>query len=181
MSQLLAPGFQDRRATLLGWALFICFFALFININILPRTPIDQRGLLRIVHDSLGLIVIIIAILRLHWFIKGPRLVPPPGLPDNSFAINRAIMFALILTFVVTGLLGFFYAWGEHDREIILFGIPVPALLPDGEGLRTSMGYTHSALSFYYLMLFTVWFIVGFYQNFRYKVGLRRLLPGAMV
>jgi cytochrome b561 len=180
MSQL-APGIQDRRATLLGWALFICFVALFINTITLPRTPIDQRAGLRILHDSLGLIVLILAILRLHWFFKGPRLTPPTGLPDNAFGFNRAILFALILTFTVTGLIGFFYAWGEHDREIILFGLQTPALLPDGEGLRVSMGYTHSALSFYYLMLFTVWLVVGFYQHFRYKVGLRRLLPGAKV
>jgi hypothetical protein len=43
------------------------------------------------------------------------------------------------------------------------------------------MGYLHSALSFYYLMLFAAWFVVGVYQHFRYRTGLLRLLPGPRV
>ncbi len=49
-----APGKQDQWTTLLGWMLALSFLALFININILPRTPLDQRVFLRIIHDSLG-------------------------------------------------------------------------------------------------------------------------------
>jgi hypothetical protein len=47
--------------------------------------------------------------------------------------------------------------------------------------LRQSAGYLHSALSFYYLMLFTVWFVVGIYQHLRYRAGLLRLLPGSRI
>ena len=53
--------------------------------------------------------------------------------------------------------------------------------MPDGEAVRTSMGYLHSALSFYYLMLFVVWIVLGLYQHIRYRTGLLRLLPGSRV
>jgi cytochrome b561 len=181
MAEHINPGTQDTIATWLGWLLAVCFLLLFWNINQLPRTPLDQREFLRLLHDSLGLLVVVLAALRLIWFVKGPRPMPPPGLPENSFAFSRAVLATVVATFAVTGLIGWFYAWGEYHREIVLFGINVPALLPDGEGIRTSMGYLHSALSFYYLILFVVWFVVGLYQHFRYRTGLLRLLPGSRV
>ncbi len=181
MAEHINPGTQDTIATWLGGLLAVSFLLLFWNINQLPRTPLDQREFLRLLHDSLGLLVVVLATLRLIWFVKGPRPAPPPGLPENSFAFSRAILVTLVTTFAVTGLVGWFYAWGEYHREIVLFGINVPALLPDGERMRTSMGYLHSALSFYYLMLFVVWLVVGLYQHFRYRAGLLRLLPGSRV
>ena len=39
MTEHLAPGTQDRVATILGWAIFVTFFILFFNIINLPRTP----------------------------------------------------------------------------------------------------------------------------------------------
>lgn len=173
-------GLQDRFATLMGWALAILFFALLINIITLPRTPLDQRYTLRVVHDSLGLIVSLLAAVRLWWFVRGPAPRPPPGLPESSFAFNRAILVALCLVFAVTGLIGFFYAWGE-GRDVVLFGLTVPALVAKRETVRIPMGYLHSALGFYYLMLFGIWLAWGLYQHLRYRVGLRRLLPGARV
>lgn len=181
MAEQTNPGTQDPIATWLGGLLAVSFLLLFWNINQLPRTPLDQREFLRLLHDSLGLLVVVLAALRLIWFVKGPRPAPPLGLPENSFAFSRAILATLVASFAVTGLIGWFYAWGEYHREIVLFGIDVPAALPDGEGLRTSMGYLHSALSFYYLMLFAAWFVVGVYQHFRYRTGLLRLLPGPRV
>ena len=181
MTEQISPGTQDAIATWLGWLMAVSFLLLFWNINLLTRTPLDQREFLRVLHDSLGLLVVVLAALRLIWFVKGPRPAPPTGLPENSFAFNRAILATLVTTFAVAGLVGWFYAWGEYHREIVLFGIKVPALLPDGEAVRTSMGYLHSALSFYYLMLFVVWIGLGLYQHFRYRTGLLRLLPGSRV
>lgn len=181
MFECTAPGTQDKFAKWLGCFLAVIFLLLFWNVYQLPRTPLDQREFLRVLHDSLGLLVVLLAALRLFWFAKGPRPKAPLGLPEKSFALNRAILITLMVTFTVTGLVGWFYAWGEYHREIVLFGINVPGLLPDGEGLRTFMGYAHSALAFYYLMLFAVWLGVGLYQHFRYRAGLMRLLPGSRV
>ena len=181
MPESLAPGRQDGRATVLGWVMAVTFLALLWNILQLPRTPLDERGLLRAVHDSLGLVVLGLAGFRLYWWFKGPKPEPPAGLPAGSFAFNRALLMALILTFGVTGIIGFFYAWGESGRQVVLFGLAVPQPFPKGETLRKSAGYLHSALSFYYLMLFGVWLAFGCYQHIRYRAGLLRLLPGSRV
>ncbi len=176
----LAPGTQDRRTTQLGWAMVLIFGALFWNIIQMPRTALDQRDFLHALHYTLGFAVLVMALLRLAWWRRAPSPKPPPGLPEASFAFNRAILLALVLTFGVTGLMGFLYAWGD-GHQVSLFGVDLPQILSRSEPLRMSMGYMHSALSFYYLMLFTVWIAFGVYQHLRYRVGLLRLLPGSRV
>ncbi|MDQ1303234.1 MAG: Ni hydr protein, partial [Pseudomonadota bacterium] len=91
MSNELAPGIQDRRSTIMGYILALLFLALFINTINLPRTALDQRATLRLFHDSLGLIVLLLAAVRLYWYHRDPAPQPPPGLPAGSFAFNRTI------------------------------------------------------------------------------------------
>ena len=180
MLALPSPGRQDRIATVLGWAIFISFFVLFFNIINLPRTPLGQREGMQLWHDNLGWIVGILCWARLYWFYKGPKPMPPSGMPEDSFAFSRAILFVLVLVFAVEALIGIFYAWGE-GRQVHLLASYFPQLVETSERLRLSTGYPHSALAFYYLMLFTLWFAVGIWQNRKYKSGWRRLFPGEQV
>lgn len=181
MTEQLAPGKQDTGSAVFGWIFFIGFFVLFFNIIELPRTALDQRGPLRVFHDSLGVVIMILAIVRLVWMARVPAPSPPTGLPEASFAFNRALLVAFYLVFAVTGLLGFVFAWGEFHRPVILFGIELPQLLPEGDTFRKPGGYFHSALGFYYLMLGSIWLAYGIYQHLRYKSGITRLFPGTSV
>jgi cytochrome b561 len=180
MNPNAAAGVQARRDTLMGWALALAFSVLLANILMLPRTALDQRETLRLVHDSLGLVLALLAAIRLWWFVRDPAPLPPAGLPASSFAFNRAILVALCLVFAVTGVIGFFYAWGE-GRDVVLFGLELPALVQKSESVRIPMGYLHSTLGFYYMMLFSIWLAYGLYQHLRYRAGLLRLLPGSRV
>jgi cytochrome b561 len=180
MSEQLAPGTQDRVATILGWAIFISFFVLFFNIINLPRTPLGQREGMQLWHDSLGWVVGALCIARLYWFAAGPKPEAPAGMPTDSFAYTRAILFMIIFVFAAEFLIGIFYAWGE-GRQVNFFGGEFPQLVPTSEGLRISTGYPHSALAFYYLMLFTIWLVLGWWQNRQYSSGWRRLFPGEKV
>ena len=116
----------------------------------------------------------------MYWFAAGPKPRPPEGLAEDSFTYSRAILFTLILVFALEFLIGIFYAWGEA-RQVNFFGGIFPQLAETSEPLRVSTGYTHSALAFYYLMLITVWLVLGWWQNRKYKAGWRRLLPGEQV
>jgi cytochrome b561 len=180
MTEHLQPGTQDRTATWLGWAIFVVFFMLFFNIINLPRTPLGEREGMQLWHDSLGLIVGLLCWVRLFWFVKGPKPQPPAGLPENSFAFNRAILFVLILVYALEFIIGLGYAWGEA-RQINMFGFQFPQLLATSEELRKATGYPHSALAFYYLMLFCLWLSLGIWQARKYKTGWRRLFPGVQV
>ena len=180
MTDQPAAGTQDRVATILGWAIFISFFILFFNIINLPRTPLGQREGMQLWHDSLGWIVGTLCLIRLVWFVKGPKPQPPAGMPEDSFAYSRAILFTLILVFAAEFLIGIFYAWGE-GRNVNFFGAVFPQLVETSESLRISTGYPHSALAFYYLMLFSIWLVLGWWQNRKYNSGWRRLFPGEKV
>jgi len=180
MPELPQAGRQDRIATWLGWLLFVSFLALFINIVNLPRTPLDQRAPLQMLHDSLGFVVFVLVIGRLVWWFRGPAPSAPDGLPAASFNFNRAILLALLLTFTAEAVIGPFYAWAE-GRNVGFFGTYLPVLMQPSESVRIPTGYLHSALGFYYLMLVTIWLCFGAYQHLRYRVGLRRLWPGAAV
>jgi len=181
MTEQLEPGRQDAFATKLGWAIFITFLLLFITIIMVPRTAIGERGPMQLLHDSLGLILGILALIRLYWFIKGPAPRPPEGMPESSFAFSRAILFTLILVYATEFIIGIPYAWAEHGRELVFFGIKIPAPVHPTENMRLINGYLHSTLSFYFLMLFSIWMAVGIWQNIKYGVGLRRLFPGSQV
>lgn len=180
MADGIQPGVQPRRLVIMGWLLAATFLVLFWNIIQMPRTALDQREFLHAFHYSLGIVVSILAVLRLVWWFQGPKLQGPPGLPEGSFAFHRAILFALILTFAAESLIGFGYAWGT-GHEVMLFGLQLPAIVSKSEPARMSMGYFHSALAFYYMILITVWFVLGFYQHFRYRAGIARLFPGRKI
>ena len=180
MSDGSRPGIQSRRATIMGWLVAITFAVLFFNIIEMPRTALDQRESLHAWHFSLGLVVSILAGLRVYWWFTEPRPEPPEGLPERSFGFNRAIMLALLLVFVVESVIGFAYAWGA-GHEVVLFGVHIPDWIASSEGLRMSMGYFHSSLGFYYMMLFTIWFFYGCYQRLRYRTSMKRLFPGERV
>jgi cytochrome b561 len=176
----LAPGIQNRRDRVMGWIIFLSFLVLFYNISVMPRTPLEDREPLVAFHLSMGLVVAVLAIMRLFFWVKGPQPAPPQGLPAASFAFNRALLMAMFIVYGLEGIGGFLYAWGI-GHHISLFGIPLPPVFGKSEALRMSQGYFHSALGFYYLMLFCIWLAFGCYQNIRYKVGLRRLFPGSQV
>jgi cytochrome b561 len=72
----------------MGYILALLFLALFINTINLPRTALDQRATLRLFHDSLGLIVLLLAAVRVYLALhaiprhnhrRGCRRVPLPS------------------------------------------------------------------------------------------------------
>jgi len=180
MSQL-AAGRQRRDEAVFGWILALAFVVLLYNIVSLPRTALEERAGMRVFHDSFGLVFIILSIWRLSWLARRPAPLPPQGLPAASFGFSRAILVAMYLTFVLTGLIGLLYGWGEFDREVVLFGLHLPSPYGEKDAVRRLFGYLHSALGFYYLFLIGVWLVYGLYQHLRYSAGLLRLLPGARV
>jgi cytochrome b561 len=180
MSESTPPGRQHLTAAVLGWLVFIACAALILNSVELPRTPLDQRAELRALHSTLGLIVVVLVAARLIVWFRAPAPRPPVALPASSFGFNRAVLLAILFTFAITGLIGFPYAWAD-GQTVILFGRPVPSLFDASPALRGLFGYAHSALAFYYLMLFATWIVFGIWQHLRYRAGLLRLLPGTRV
>lgn len=175
------PGRQSEVSTLVGLSMFVVFTILFINILQVPRTALDERESMRMIHDSAGLVVMLLSALCIYCHFREPKPSPPPGLPRRSFTYNRLLLLTMYGTFIVTGIVGCVYAFGEFDREIVFFGYVLPSFVQENDGTRKTFGYLHSALGFYYLFLFGVWIAFGSYQAIRYKAGILRLFPGPKV
>lgn len=183
MSEPLAAGRQDSFSTLLGVLIFVVFSYLFYDTIMIPETPLDPpdaRLILRAFHYTFGLSVWSLVAIRLYWWWRGPRPSSPPGLPPAAFAFSRAILFALLLTFFVTAIIGAMYAYAD-GQPVSFYGIHLPAVVPESYSVRVFSGYFHSAFGFYYLGLVALWLLVGVYQHVRYRAGLLRLLPGSRV
>ncbi|MEZ5566370.1 MAG: hypothetical protein R3F24_13105 [Gammaproteobacteria bacterium] len=183
MDAQLPAGRQDSTSTLIGALIFTVFTYLLYDTVAIPTTPLDPPGArmaLRAFHYTLGLSVWLLVAIRLYWWRRAPRPLPPAGLPPAAFAFSRAILLALLLTFFVTGMIGVIYAFAD-GQPVSFYGFHLPVLIPESYPLRTFGGYFHSAFGFYYLALIGLWILVGIYQHLRYRAGLLRLLPGSRV
>lgn len=92
--------------------------------------PADEAFKLRLynIHESLGVTVFVVVVLRLIY----RRLVPPPPLPEGTPAlihlaagVTHMALYALLLIQPVLGFLGT-NAWGFPFRWFGLFGVPSP-------------------------------------------------------
>ena len=107
------------------------------------------------------------------------------GLPWDKllilgFLAGAFIAFGGLLAIIVGGGMPTVAAVNPGLKKFF-FGAVFPQLAETTEGLRIATGYPHSALAFYYLMLFTIWFVLGWWQNRKYGAGWRRLFPGEKV
>ncbi len=80
----------------------------------------------------------------------------------------------------MTAVIGFAYAW-SNGHHVSIYGLPLPQIVPESYPIRTTMGYFHSALGFYYIAVIGLWLIVGVYHHARYGCGLLRLMPGPRI
>ena len=182
MSVAPAPGQQDGRATLLGWILFALFVVVFVTSVTLPQTPLESqaRDTMRSLHFGTASLFLLVLLYRLYWWAAGPIPRPPAAMPASAFAFARLVQLALLVTLALMGISGFTYAWANGFATRLAGVVPVPALLPENQALWLVSGYIHSALSFYYLMLFGIALVMAVVHRFRYGVPVRRILPGRL-
>ena len=178
----LPPGEQDRRSVILGWVLLVLFIGIFITSVSLPRTALETaaRDNMRLLHFGVASVFLFVVAYRLYWWAAGPKPTPPAGMPAGAFRFARLVQLVLLLTLTLMAISGFTYAWANGFEVRLGAVIPLPALLPVNQATWLLSGYVHSALSFYYLMLFAIALVMGIVHRVRYGIPLRRLLPGRL-
>lgn len=101
-------------------------------------------------HESLGLIILLLAVLRLAW--RGTHRPPalPAHLPASMRAAAAGVHHALYAALILQPLLGFFttnaYGYPQQGETAFLGFIDLPKFMPAAEGLAGVLHWGHSLL-----------------------------------
>lgn len=167
-------------AKILHWLIVVLVVAQFIVAWTMPHigrnTPVTT---LISLHFSFGVMILVVAIVRLAWRATHGEPVPLDGMPPWQVQSARLVHWLLYVLLLVVPVLGWMNAsW--RGMPLVLFGIEMPKLVATRAPGWGWTGDVHSLLA-YYAMLTLVGLHVtaGLYHYFiRRDDVLQRMLPG---
>jgi cytochrome b561 len=99
-------------------------------------------------HESIGLILLFLAIARLAWRLVSKPPATPDHLPANMRAAAAAVHHALYALLILQPLLGFFmtnaYGFPQQGATAFLFFIDLPKFMEASPGLAFVLHWLHS-------------------------------------
>jgi cytochrome b561 len=175
-----ATGYTGT-AKSLHWLIVALIIAQFIFAWIMPdigrNTPVTTVISL---HFSFGIIILLVAIVRLAWRATHGEPAPEDSVPPWQTASARVLHWLLYLLLFVIPILGWMNAsW--RGMPIVMFGLELPKLLPTRAPGFGWTGDVHMLLAYYgMLTLIGLHVAAGLYHYFWRRDGvLQRMLPGA--
>jgi len=167
-------------AKALHWLIVALLFAQFIFAITMPHigrnTPVTT---LISLHFSFGIIILVVALVRLAWRATHAEPAPLDGVPPWQVQSARVIHWLLYLLLLTLPILGWLNAsW--RDMPIVMFGMELPRLIgARAPGWRWT-GDVHNSLAYYgMLTLIGLHIAAGLYHYFiRRDAVLQRMLPG---
>ncbi len=144
-----SPTQYGSIARFLHWATAILIIVTIpfglIMVNIGPGT---MQNVLYVTHESIGLPIVTLAVLRLIWRLADPPPPLPASIPPGQARlarINHQLLFLLLFLMPASGYL-FVIAGGYPMNYFKLFD--VPRLVDKNEGLSKLMETAHLSLQF---------------------------------
>jgi cytochrome b561 len=153
-------------------AMFVLAFT-FINME----EGAAQKSLVA-VHQSIGLVVLALALYRLYWRSRDPRPPLPASmaLPERALARGvQAFLYAALLVLPVSGYV-FQNAFGD---EVTFFGLTMPHLVAKDREVRNTAWFFHQWTAYLVLAALALHVAGALYHHYvRRDEVLRRMLPG---
>lgn len=146
------------------------------KVGVTPRGTAAREALQHL-HISNGLSVLFLLLPRLwlRWYL--PRPAVPSGVPVHADLLARRTITVLLWTLLGFCLTGPLFAWSE-GHAVSWFGwLQLPALIPASYRASVTLGYLHSMLGFFVILVFGFLLLLGVWQGLRYRIGPWRLLP----
>jgi cytochrome b561 len=132
----------------------------------------------RQIHETLGLSVFAVTLMRLAWraFDVAPDVAPmPPWMRRSSKAVH-AVIYLLLLAIPLTAVLG---AWLEGHPLTLLGNIRVGPMLSEAHGAGSAIASVHTWLGDAILWVAGLHAVAALYHHFFLRDGvLRTMLPG---
>ena len=138
---------------LLHWVMAICLLAmLFIGVGMVSTIMPKYLGLVSI-HKSLGIAILVLALIRLAVRLRYGAPALPAGLPAPMKLAAHLSHYAFYLLMIGMPLIG----WGMLSAAaypVVVFGsVRLPSILPHSNGLHTLLWNAHRALALCFFAL----------------------------
>jgi cytochrome b561 len=177
---MVRPAGYTTTAKSLHWLIVALLIGQYIFAWTMPHigrnTPVTT---LISLHFTFGIIILVVAILRLVWRAFHAEPAPVDGVPPWQVQSARVIHWLLYLLLFVVPILGWINA-SYRGMPIVMFGAELPRLV----GTRApGWGWTgdiHTLLAYYVMLtLIGLHVLAGLYHYFiRRDRVLQRMLPG---
>src|SRR5215467_2751188 len=167
-------------AKVLHWLIVVLVLAQFIFALTMPHigrnTPVTT---LISLHFSFGIIILLVALVRLFWRATHAEPTPLDGVPPWQVQSARVIHWLLYLLLLALPILGWINAsW--RGMPIVMFGMELPKLIATRAPGWGWTGNFHVFLGYYVMLpLIGLHVLAGLYHYFIRRDGVfQRMLPG---
>lgn len=164
----------------LHWLIAALILAQFVIGSIAEEMKLTPAKLdLFVWHKSIGVTVLLLAVLRLAWRLGNPPPAPPAGTPrweQRLAAAAHAVLYVLIFAVPVSG-------WWVSDASRVpfkaFFAVPMPDFIATDRDLQEAAAEVHEALTLVLLVVVVLHIAAAFRHHFLLRDDvLRRMLTG---
>jgi cytochrome b561 len=137
----------------LHWLMAACILAmLFIGVGMVSSVAPKYLTLIDI-HKPLGIIILVLAVIRLlvRWRYGAPAL--PADLPEPMKLAAHLSHYLLYALMIAMPLLGWAMLSAANYPIVLFGGVHLPAIMPQSEGLHTLLWDAHFYLAFVFFAL----------------------------
>ena len=142
-----SPHRYDGFAQFLHWATAVLVVAAFTYglAGSEARVYLPSRDFERSLHETLGMGVFALTLLRLLWwaFASRPAAAPAPDWMRRAASAAKLALYALLLAVPVTAVVG---AWLQGHPVLLLGGIEIASLVATSHDLGTTVAEIHTWL-----------------------------------
>jgi cytochrome b561 len=177
---MVRPAGYTTTAKSLHWLIVALLIGQYIFAWTMPHigrnTPVTT---LISLHFTFGIIILVVAILRLVWRAFHAEPAPVDGVPPWQVQSARVIHWLLYLLLFVVPILGWINA-SYRGMPIVMFGAELPRLVGTRAPGWGWTGDVHTLLAYYVMLtLIGLHVLAGLYHYFiRRDRVLQRMLPG---
>jgi cytochrome b561 len=133
---------------LLHWLMAICILAmLFIGVGMVSSVAPKYLSLVAI-HKSLGIAILVLALIRLAVRLRCGAPALPADLPEPMKLAAHLSHYALYALMIVMPLLGWAMLSAGAYPVVVFGGVRLPAILPQSDSLHTLLWDAHFYLAF---------------------------------
>ncbi len=159
------------------WVTAVLMFAVFPLGAVIKFVKDDVKMGFYLVHESLGLLVLLLVLARLFYRLRHPAPPPLPGMPRSLQMAANAVHWGLYAALIAMPISGFLAtnAWGF---PLSWFGlIPVPSPIGENKEIAPTLSLIHETLAWTILVLFTLHLSAGLYHHVLKRDGtLQRMI-----